>query len=166
MSSANCSATTPVYGSGGNGKQLSRDDLISVYGGPSPDDIKSQLISVDFLGKKVQVHKLVAGCLTAVANEIKNNNVSYTIRAIGGYRYDSNNGSSNIGEKSYHTYGVAVDINPDTNPFIAGGGTAPHDMPQEYIEAFKNHGWSWGGNWNGTKDYMHFEFNGRGPGDK
>lgn len=159
--SADCPITAPVFGNGGNGHQLTREELIATFGGPSPDAIKPNLTDVDFLGKSVQVNKLAAGCLTAVANEIKASNNPYVIRSIGGYRYDSNNGSSNIGEKSYHTYGVAIDINPDTNPFTSGSG--PHDMPQEYIDAFAHHGWSWGGNWRSVKDYMHFEFNGLGP---
>ncbi len=159
-----CSATKPITGagSGGNGHQLTRTELVKIYGDPSPDTMSKKVVSVDFLGKSIKVHPSIAGCVKAVASEIQANNINYAIKSIGGYRYDSNNGSSNIGEKSYHTYGIAIDINPTTNPFIRGG-SASYDMPQGYIDAFRNHGFSWGGDWNSVKDYMHFEFNGIDP---
>ena len=28
------------------------------------------------------------------------------------------------------------------------------------VAAFRSIGWGWGGNWTGTKDYMHFSVNG------
>jgi hypothetical protein len=36
-------------------------------------------------------------------------------------------------------------------------------MPQEYITAFNDNGFTWGGNWQQPKDFMHFEFNGIVP---
>lgn len=153
-----CSATKPIYGAeknGGNGRQLKLPDLIKLYGQPND---KSNQTSVDFLGKRVTVHNKVAGCLQAVVNEIKQKNISYTIKEIGGFRTSPGAGQVKNGE-SYHQYGAAIDINPSTNPYVEGR-SAPYDMPKGYIEAFQNHGWSWGGYWNSAKDYMHFEFNG------
>jgi hypothetical protein len=121
------------------------------------------LTKVDFNGHSVQINKKAAGCLEAVAQEIKSKNISYNIKEMGCYRFDSNNGSSNIGLRSYHTYGVACDINWSSNPFVSGGGSAAHDMPDSYVQAFRNHGFTWGGNWTSVKDYMHFEFNGIAP---
>lgn len=156
--SASCDVTKPIYGSeqsGGNGRQLKKADLIKLYGQPND---KSSQTEVDFLGKKLTVHKKVAGCLEAVANELKQKNVNYKIKEIGAFRTTPGAGQVKDGE-SYHQYGVALDINWSTNPYTSGA-SAPYDIPKEYIEAFQNHGWSWGGYWTSIKDYMHFEFNG------
>lgn len=165
VDSATCNVTAPLMGEGStNRRQMSQADLTKVYGNPgtaaSHPEIASKLVTVDFNGRKVKVHQLAAGCLKAVANEIKTNNIAYKIKEMGCYRYDGN-GAGQIGTRSYHTYGVACDINWSTNPFSSG--PTAHDMPQAYVDAFHHHGWSWGGNWNSVKDYMHFEFNGIQP---
>ena len=79
---------------------------------------------------------------------------------------------------SQHAYGVAIDINPFYNPYITypkEGGThvAPQgseayadrtsDFPYKIDEndlcykLFKEHGFTWGGDWNSSKDYQHFQ---------
>lgn len=156
VASAECSATTPVTGAEGNKHQLTRDELTALYGPPSSQSKTGNLASVDFLGKKLQIHKKLVGCFNAVVNEIKTKNIQYNVTDIGGWRQEVGGGSVSNGS-SYHQYGAAIDINPDQNPCCS---VARYTMPQGYIDAFKNHGWSWGGNWNSIKDYMHFEYNG------
>lgn len=156
-----CPVTAPIYGEGGNGKQLHQTELEALYGKGGPAVVPN-LVTVDFLGKSVQVHKLVAPCLQAVANDIKKANINYTIKAMGGYREEKGGGNVAV-QDGYHYYGVAVDINPDQNGFYQGGASHPYDIPKQYVDIFHAHGWSWGGNWNSVKDYMHFEFNGLGP---
>jgi hypothetical protein len=56
---------------------------------------------------------------------------------------------------SLHAYGLAVDINPETNPLSK---TLVTDMPGEFVEAFKREGFVWGGDFSGTKDAMHFQY--------
>ena len=154
VASDTCTVTAPIYGEAGNHHQLNASELTTVFG---PMKTTANQVEVDFLGHKVQVHKDAAGCLQAVANELKVKNVSYTIREIGGFRESAGAGQVKDGA-SYHQYGAAVDINWSSNPCCSVAG---HDMPQEYIDAFHHHGWSWGGNWDSLKDYMHFEFNGK-----
>ena len=62
---------------------------------------------------------------------------------------------------SLHAYGIAVDLNWNTNPY---GRTLVTDMPIgmiEDIEAIETVGgvqvWRWGGRYRGNKDAMHFE---------
>ena len=62
---------------------------------------------------------------------------------------------------SLHAYGIAIDINWNTNPY---GRTLVTDMPIgmiEDIEAIETVGgvqvWRWGGRYRGNKDAMHFE---------
>ncbi len=79
---------------------------------------------------------------------------------------------------SKHAYGLAIDINPFYNPYVvfqSDGSTyiSPQgseaytdrssDFPYKIDEndlcykLFKEHGFTWGGNWNSCKDYQHFQ---------
>jgi hypothetical protein len=79
---------------------------------------------------------------------------------------------------SMHSYGLAIDINPLQNPFVAADGHTRNRFARPYVDrtqhlpgmihdgdvvvrAFEHIGWKWGGNWSGDKDYMHFSANGR-----
>lgn len=79
---------------------------------------------------------------------------------------------------SKHSYGKAIDINPIENPYISRKGYISHKASQIYrkrvhqkstyadqavflkddkaVQIFKKHGWEWGGDWVGVKDYQHF----------
>ena len=76
---------------------------------------------------------------------------------------------------SLHSYGLAVDINPLYNPYVNGDRIAPassaydretgivsspHFMTEgDYcVRLFQMYGFTWGGEWNGVKDYQHFEY--------
>lgn len=155
---AECSVTKPIYGEGGNGTQLRQSDLEKLYG-KGGADVRPNLVNITFQGKSLQVHKKVAPCLQAVINDIEKKDIKYTIKLIGGYRGEKGGGNIDLAD-GYHFYGAAIDINPEENRFYQGNGSHPYDMPKEYVDIFRAHGWSWGGNWNSVKDYMHFEFNG------
>ena len=78
---------------------------------------------------------------------------------------------------SMHGQGLAIDINPFFNPYITyrggkqqvspTGAEAYADRSQPFAykideddlcyKLFTEHGFSWGGNWNHSKDYQHFE---------
>ena len=81
---------------------------------------------------------------------------------------------------SKHALGCAIDINPFYNPYIVfnknGSGETyispkgseiyadrSQDFPYKIDEndlcykLFTSHGFTWGGNWNSTKDYQHFQ---------
>ena len=78
---------------------------------------------------------------------------------------------------SKHAYGLAIDINPFYNPYvtypngeirISPPGSEPYadrdaDFPYKIDEndlcyrLFKEHGFTWGGDWNSSKDYQHFQ---------
>lgn len=79
------------------------------------------------------------------------------------------------GSWSNHAYGLAVDLNPNENPYVGCGRTRdpararylnrtrllPGMVTPAVVAAFRSIGWGWGGAWTGnTKDYMHFSVNG------
>ena len=41
-------------------------------------------------------------------------------------------------------------------------GVSPYSIVPNgpVVRAFSQYGWGWGGNWNSSKDYMHFSFTG------
>lgn len=60
---------------------------------------------------------------------------------------------------SRHTFGTAMDINADKNPY-RGDNTLITNMPDWWVDAFLDAGFCWGGLWIGAKDTMHFSWQG------
>lgn len=58
---------------------------------------------------------------------------------------------------SNHSRGIAIDLAPDENPNRSPWVEDATHLPRFVIEAFKSEGWRWGGDFNTTKDAMHFE---------
>lgn len=94
----------------------------------------------------------------------KNNSSCFNGRKIAGTEAWSN-----------HAYGLAIDINPFYNPYVGEDGTILPVGAEEYVdreksfsmkisqrdfayEVFTSLGFTWGGDWNGIKDYQHFEY--------
>lgn len=82
------------------------------------------------------------------------------------------------GSLSNHAYGLAVDLNPFYNPYVAvrddgslniapAGSESYADRDQVFdykidkddlaCRLFTEHGFTWGGSWRSVKDYQHFE---------
>jgi hypothetical protein len=79
---------------------------------------------------------------------------------------------------SMHAYGLAVDVNPLQNPYVAEDGFTRNRYARPYrdrsqdlpgmihegdvvVRAFAAIGWEWGGRWSSGRDYMHFSANAR-----
>lgn len=156
-------------------RQYRRDDLRQIFGTPGSPEFAKKLVVTRVLDQRVRVHRKVAACLEAVERERVAKGISYAVDTtdplggIGGYR----GRDGQLGESSYHVYGAAVDMNPSQNPHCREGGAVdprnrcdtdqPYTVPDELVQIFKNHGFSWGGNWRRNKDYMHFEWHGEVP---
>lgn len=78
---------------------------------------------------------------------------------------------------SNHAYGLAIDINPLYNPYVRTGNgetlispdnaaayadrsaSFPYKIDKQDLcwQVFTEYGFTWGGSWNSSKDYQHFE---------
>ncbi len=103
------------------------------------------------------------------ASMVENNTSCFNYRVVDG-----------TASLSKHAYGLAIDVNPYYNPYVVFGrnsdGSDYISPPGSEIYAdrsqsfaykidendlcyrlFTEHGFTWGGNWNSTKDYQHFQ---------
>ncbi len=60
---------------------------------------------------------------------------------------------------SNHTFGATIDINWTTNPYRSDN-TKITDMPDWFVQAWRDAGFCWGGDWMDIKDTMHFSWMG------
>lgn len=60
---------------------------------------------------------------------------------------------------SRHTYGIAFDFNASRNPH-RGDNRLITDMPAFWVDSFLDAGFCWGGLWVGSKDAMHYAWQG------
>jgi hypothetical protein len=92
----------------------------------------------------------------------------YNIITFGAYNFRLIRGVNRL---SYHSWGIAFDINPAQNPAIRYDSPAdkpvpfseewhairPHAMDKPFVDAIKSVGFGWGGDWRTFADDMHFE---------
>jgi hypothetical protein len=115
-----------------------------------------------YAGKKVQriaCHRGVHSYLLAALTQVSKAGLWHVIRVYGGgFEPRLVRGG---GDWSVHTFGMALDFDPDRNPLGAPpektfiGGT--HDGLR-VVEIMAAWGWYWGGHFDGRKDAMHFQF--------
>lgn len=87
--------------------------------------------------------------------------------------------ASGGGNLSRHAMGLAIDLNPQQNPYVRinadGSLSCEHENAYDYMsnrtsdiphvitesdyayQLFTARGWTWGGSWNNPKDYQHFQ---------
>lgn len=103
------------------------------------------------------------------ASMLDNNTSCFNYRVVDG-----------TGNLSKHALGCAIDVNPFYNPYVVfnkdGSGETyispegseiyadrsqnfPYKIDENDLcyKLFKAHGFTWGGNWNSSKDYQHFQ---------
>jgi len=161
----------------------------------SKEEANSKLTTITFQNKKISINKIIAPLLKKIDQQITELNINYPITTIGSFNWrcicspeikypdpeDCHTRTSCIDTKgrmqiSKHSYGLALDINPQENPFCTegedhkmyrGGKECPlhengkyYDLPEGIIAIFKANDFRWGGEFNGAKDYMHFDWQG------
>lgn len=62
------------------------------------------------------------------------------------------------GDRSFHTYAIAIDVNWSANPMYAHAHpTGPHTLPDATSGIARSFGCEWGGDWTYPQDWMHIE---------
>lgn len=116
----------------------------------------------DTVLKSIRCHKTVAASLTRILSAIaKHYGSQAAIEAArmhlygGCYSFRPMRGSANL---SVHSYGAAIDLDPENNPLGLQYDASPRAgmMPQAVIELFQAEGWLWGGKWS-RPDAQHFQ---------
>ena len=102
----------------------------------------------------VQLHHAIAPLFTECLKTAMSRCPRYEITLLGGYCARHQRNDPNL-PLSLHSYGAAFDINWNANPM---GKRLVTDIPPDFVSAFKEKGWVWGGDWTGIKDPMHFQF--------
>ncbi len=147
-----------------------------LYGGITREDVVNNLVLIRFLGTTLKVHKLMAEPMMQVDRAVqKAAQTDKTLRAFldSLLPADSFNWRTIANSKSisYHSFAIAVDINPkrSTKPIY---WSWERDRNEEWYlvppanrwnphptvtKAFQDAGFLWGGAW-ATYDNMHFEY--------
>jgi hypothetical protein len=108
-------------------------------------------------GLTISVHNRALPAFQQVSNNLAASGSFYSTRAgeTFGFTARTVSGSKSI---SYHAFGAAIDVNSGTNPTAE---TLITDMPPWYVDAWRQAGFCWGGDWVGdTKDSMHYSWMG------
>lgn len=100
----------------------------------------------------IRCHRLIAPLVEEVFRQIAAQGLKSAVQTYGGcfaYR------PKRLGTKpSTHAWGIALDLNPNTNAMGTAG-----NMDPRLIELFEGYGFAWGGRWAGkNKDPMHFQY--------
>jgi hypothetical protein len=119
-------------------------------GGLSGVGVGQNLVTVSAGGFRFTVNRSVASRFTGFVNAL----VAKGYKPVSIGSYANRNQANGSGLKSLHAYGLAIDIDPAKNPFTKG--PAPHAMPDWAGSLAAKYGLHWGGNWQHSKDYMHF----------
>ena len=119
----------------------------------------SQLQTINFLGKSIEVNKAIVADLQAIDTAVKNSTdpkiKNYVVSTLGSYNPRAAT-NSNPPVASAHAFGVALDINSGANPYADSTTTCKTDMPAAFVKMFTDRGFGWGGYWTSKKDTMHF----------
>jgi hypothetical protein len=110
-------------------------------------------------GATFRVNKVAAADFQGFLNDLDAAGYKPQVSDSGGFNLREIRGGHDLSE---HAYGNAIDVNPDANPMTTG--QVRTDLPANISEIAARHNLNWGGNWQGRKDPMHFEWAGKGGG--
>lgn len=175
---------TISVGTGGSGETVKNGNVSEKLAFLFPDGIPTSSIEMqkylttvtvplfDINGNsrigRLTVHQAVANDVVNAFTEIARS--GFPIKDV--YCYSWRGMAGNSQTTSHHSYGVACDINANENYMIRNGSVIagslwrPGENPYSIVpngpvvQAFEKYGWTWGGSWSSSKDYMHFSFTG------
>lgn len=132
--------------------------------GNSKEQVEKQLVNASFMGNNFRLNPKAAAALKKADEEIKNKGIAYKVVNGGSYAPRANANAKNL--PSMHSFGLAFDINTKNNPNYRRtskctsncGDSCKTDIPKDVINALKNNGFRWGGEFSRVCDAMHFEW--------
>ena len=100
----------------------------------------------------ITCHKALAAGFGNVLRQIQSDGLQNKITSFGGcFSFRPQRTGTKL---STHAWGIAIDLNPETNQQGTVG-----NMDPALIATFRAAGFEWGGDWTGkTRDPMHFQF--------
>jgi hypothetical protein len=100
----------------------------------------------------IRCHKLLKGHFLSIFDTIARQGLADNILSFGGcFHFRSKISGHDL---STHSWGIAIDLNPETNR-----RGRPGDMHPAIVDIFKARGFIWGGDWKGPQcDPMHFQY--------
>ncbi len=134
------------------------------YFGRSIEEVRSDLTwwTVPLSGgRRVLVNRAMLPDLKQVADTLSAEAAKgriYWITWVAAFNPRTIGGSYQL---SRHALGLAIDINPARNPYRADNRLITN-MPGWFVDAWREAGFCWGGDWRYAKDPMHFSWIGPG----
>ena len=125
---------------------------------PTTGDGSLGTITTSVRGLSTQVAASLVPNFQGLIDELEQD-LGYEIKSLGGYNYRYISGSNTL---SWHSGGIAIDINPGENPYITRrNAQVVTDMPNApngslMTALAEKYGLGWGGDWTSSKDAMHF----------
>ncbi|MCL2704611.1 MAG: M15 family metallopeptidase [Spirochaetaceae bacterium] len=160
-------------------ENLQRDNtfLETLYGGKNLKEIQKHLKVINILGFRAEAHDSIIDRYYAIDKEIKeaalrNPEVKQFLSSLGSASTFIWRDIENSKSKSYHSFGIAMDINPKklgnkqiywnwTSNYNEKWYSVPYSqrwmVHPEVIRIFEKYGFVWGGKWL-PFDNMHFEY--------
>jgi hypothetical protein len=154
-----------IFGNPGGGKKVDKQFY--------RDNIRTFRRSMALPGVRphryIKIHRLAEPYIREAMRRAVEACPNYEIKKFACFNYRLSRSSNRL---SYHSWGIAFDINPDENPAIRYRSPRdkpepfsaewhdirPNAMPREFVEAIKSVGcFGWGGDWRTFADDMHWE---------
>ena len=149
-----------------------RKEVYAVFGDPDIAVFKKRnmVLARGLRGNKEKLycHKLAEPRIRAVLDALSEPDLDYIV-TMGCYnhRHQRHDPTRPL---SYHSWGIAIDINPADNRVIRYRDGMrpkpfsplwlkdyPNGVSKEIVSAFKAQGFTWGGDWKNFCDPMHFQ---------
>jgi LysM repeat protein len=101
---------------------------------------------------RILCHKKLVATFTELFRVLDQPDLRGSVKSYGGcFAFRPKRNGSKL---STHSWGIAIDINPETNPMGSAG-----DLDPAVVEVLRRFGFKWGGDWPGRqKDPMHFQY--------
>jgi len=160
-----------AFGSEASGPQAFRDSL-NERGTFIGEIVVNEAIADDVLEifRELYDAEYPIGLMVLIDNFEANDTASMNANNTSGFNHRFIAGTTTL---SNHSRGMAIDLNPVQNPWVSGNNVEPQigapyadrsDIRPGMItdddlafQLFKQHGFTWGGDWRTPKDYQHFE---------